>query len=132
MIGSGHIGKEDWGEDVQYIHGDVGKPDQFFSQLSLHLLRLPVLSPTPSPVATESGGGGFGMDAARGEVETVLLEPNEQIVLDDLRGQIRRVQASLSSLEQKARPDERPTNLQVQIDYQKQQLMSLEDQLRSL
>ena len=127
----GHDEVEDWGEDVQYIHGEMGKPNAFFSQLSLRLLRLPVLSSTPPPVATESGESSLGM-VGLSELEAVPAEPDEQIVLDDLRGQIRRVQASLSSLEQKASPDERPTNLQVQINYQKQQLMSLEDQLRSL
>ena len=120
---------QSWGEHIEYIDGEVGKPDQFFSQLSLRLLRLPALS--SQRVATKSNVE-FGMDAPTEEAVTVPPEESEKILLDDLRGQIRRFQASLSSLEQKASPDERPTSLQVQIDYQKQQLMMLEDKLRSL
>lgn len=120
---------DQWGESVEYISGELGQPGEFFSQMSLRLLRLPVLrEPSPPVIAKSLESAAF----ASVDLESVMTEPDEQIVVDDLRGQIRRVQASLSSLEQKASPDERPTNLQVQIDYQKQQLMSLEDQLRSL
>jgi hypothetical protein len=115
-----------WGDDVTMIVGGTGKPEEFFSQLALRLLRLPVLSFEPQACATEDA------DPAAQMAATALTADDEEVLSEDLRGQIRRIQASLYSLEQKASPDERPTSLQTQIDYQKQQILALEDRLRSL
>jgi molecular chaperone GrpE (heat shock protein) len=119
---------QSWGEDIASIDGEVGKPEEFFSQLALRLLRLPVLQ-SQRQTADSSLEGFLGASAEPAEV---LLPEDDEVLAEDLRGQIRRVQASLYSLEQKASPDDRPASLQAQIDYQKQQIVLLEDKLRSL
>lgn len=117
-----------WGDDVINISGEAGSPAAFFSQLALRLLRLPALK------AQRQGEAEAALyeSAAQFDDGITLPEDDEAVLLEDLRGQIRRVQASLFGLEQKASPDERPRSLQVQIDYQKQQIVTLEDKLRSL
>ncbi len=119
---------QSWGEDIAYIDGEVGKPEEFFSQLALRLLRLPVLQSRRQMAAPLPEG----FEANAPPATEPLLPNDEEVLAEDLRGQIRRVQASLYSLEQKASPDERPVSLQAQIDYQKQQIVVLEDSLRSL
>jgi len=121
---------QSWGEDIAYIDGELGKPQEFFSQLALRLLRLPALQ-------SQRQASDFSLQremnqSAEPAPAIELLPEDETVLAEDLRGQIRRVQASLYSLEQKASPDERPASLQAQIDYQKQQIVVLEDRLRSL
>jgi hypothetical protein len=120
-----------WGEDIAYVVGEAGKPEEFFSQLTLRLLRLPALQRQRQESADFPTEEQSAAIRTRGLDETPPPE-DEELLLEDLRGQIRRFQVSLSSLEQKAIPDERPASLQNQIDYQKRQIVVLEDKLRSL
>ena len=128
----GHEEIGSWGEDIASISGDVGRPEEFFGQLSLRLrlLRLPAQSSQQAVAEIDLGFESAPADDP--DTAPSTLADNEEVLSEDLRGQIRRFQTSLYSLEQKASPDERPTSLQVQINYQKQQLMALEDKLRSL
>lgn len=63
-------------------------------------------------------------------IESVL--PEEMSIIEDLRGNIRRSQAVLFSLEQTATPGDVPTSVQAQVAYQKQQIAEMEDKMRSL
>jgi hypothetical protein len=128
----GHDEIQSWGEDISAINDEVGSPKEFFGQLSLRLrlLRRPAQSSHRAVAEADTADETAQAEAPSAPPST--LADDEEVLSEDLRGQIRRFQASLYSLEQKASPDERPTSLQVQINYQKQQLMALEDRLRSL
>lgn len=122
---------QNWAERIFRINHEIGKPETFFNQLSLRLLRLPMLESLNKNLSDyaqqeESFSGGY-----KGIVSRGLSSSDDDLFIEDLRGNIRRNQAMLYSLEQSAPPGERPQNIQAQIDYQKRQIAELEDKLRS-
>jgi hypothetical protein len=177
---------QDWANRVHFITGEIGRPQEFFSQLKLRLLRRPtfVLSsysgeawqregapenawllesierssasaerqeqsvddgshPTGKDAAVEGVRGSTGTSEEssantvapdRSTLPTASAErpPEETSLIEDLRGNIRRGQAVLSSLEQSVAPGEVPTQVRAQVIYQKKQIAEMEDKLRSL
>lgn len=119
-----------WDESIKRIVGEVGKPEIFFSQLYLRLLRLPVLetlSRSPADIPGRRSEKRAAKDVG------IYGEPGSapEADLEDLRGQIRRSLVSINQLEQSTTVGEPSPNIQTQIVYEKQHLVELEDRLRS-
>ncbi len=167
---------ESWARQVNFITGAAGKPQDFFSQLKLRLLRRPAFEfpsyadaegkgrrwresgvesqwAEPAEVREESfsfggvsgeeasegtdlpdadvAGGSDAPDAAPAEA-VVIVPPEELNLIEELRGNIRRSQAVLFSLEQTAVPGDVPVSVRTQAAYQKQQIAEMEDRVRGL
>jgi hypothetical protein len=97
------------------ITGEMGRPQLFFQQLGMRLLHS-----TPEETDEEAVGG-RSLESAR-----------ESPMADSLWNELLRSQSVLYSLDQEARPSDRPQQVQVQIDYQKKHISRLEDRIRSL
>lgn len=97
--------------NVREITGETGRPQVFFTQLALRLLRAPdAAGASPEP-------------ESRAEADPLA---------DTLGNEILRNQSVLYSLEQQANACERSPQVQAQITYQKRQITHLEDRIRSL
>jgi hypothetical protein len=97
-----------WSKERHDIIGDLGRPQVFFLLLAVRLLRQPAERPS---------------EAA--PVESPDLS-------DILQREIVRNQSVLYTLEQDGPPGDRAPQLQAQIDYQKRQIVRLEDRMRAL
>lgn len=118
-----------WSNDVHVLSGDLGRPQIFFQQLALRLLRAPEATEPGAPaddIASEMEAGLESMPAAVAAVR----EPDS--LVDTLQREILRSQSVLTSLSQEALPGTRSPETQAQIQYQKKRLSSLEDRLRLL
>lgn len=109
---------------VNQITGEEGRPQVFFPQLALRLLRAPdqrpsTESPESSPVFTGPN------------VEAVQIQVTDPLA-DTLHNEILRNQSALYNLEQEGVSGERSTQVEAQIAYHKRQSFRLEDRLRSL
>ncbi|HEY0405131.1 MAG TPA: SIR2 family protein [Pyrinomonadaceae bacterium] len=121
-----------WGENISQITGETGKPETFFSQLALRLLRLPVLESLKQSVEEGYSLQPEAQSTSIRGMASRISPDDEDIVIKDLRTQIRSSLALISSLEQSTSVNERPRSVQAQIDYQKQQIVELEDRMRML
>jgi hypothetical protein len=138
----------DWASDVVILSDEVSSPEVFLNQLYLRLLRLPALNrlnqteqyysvlneeSTPENVEilknfdSQEKGLTFNVQDVFSSVAS-----SEDLQAENLRSSIRQAQSVLYSLEQSAPPGDIPINIQNQINYQKAQIISLEDQLRGL
>ena len=134
------IGPIESARNVIHILGPSANPKEFFGQLSLMLLRLPVLESMTNPFKEYAYSESYNVDNA--PISSPSFSPestsigssfnDEELESEYLRGQLRRCQEVLYSLEQAAVAGEKNAQLQAQIEYQKHQIADLEDQFRSL
>lgn len=124
-----------WAPQISLVGGDVGRPETFFSQLVLRLLRQPVLESLNKSFKDYATGSGLEIKEeapveapAQGAQET-YGEDDPSIV--ELRDKIRRNQATLFGFELTAPTSERPLGVQAQINYQKRHIAKFEDKLRN-
>lgn len=96
-----------WTDDYHEVSGEIGRPQVFFTQLVLRLLRAPA-----------SKRESAATDAA--------------LTTEGLQQELSRSMALLYNLDQEGIAGERPSNVQAQIDYQKRLISKLEDRIRSL
>lgn len=109
---------------INQITGEEGRPQVFFPQLALRLLRAPdqresTESPESSPVFAGSKVEG---------VQSKVTDP----LADTLHNEILRNQSVLYNLEQEGVTGERSPQVEAQITYHKRQNFRLEDRFRSL
>lgn len=115
-----------WAQRVTALEGETARPEVFFVKLSLRLLRLPLLASLSKPISEYEAG------ADEGDAPAAAPAEDDDLLLEDLRGRIRRCLDGLRKLEQSSPADERTAQAQTQIDYQKRQLTQLQDQLLQL
>jgi hypothetical protein len=120
----------DWANQIFYMDENLARPETFFSQLALRLLRRPAYESLRKNSLRSyiQQGTDSGQEDYSGET----VSTDEELIVEDLRVKIRSSQALLNSLEQSAPPGERAPSIQAQIDYQRRQIIRLEDDLRSL
>ncbi len=119
-------------QPLQEITGDLGKPNVFFSQMALRILRAPELLETSDvPVAAEAGGL-ESMTLAGAARPPAAAETPEAAVGQTLQVEILRNQAVLYNLDQDRSATQENPQLQAQIQYQKRRMSRLEDRYRSL
>jgi hypothetical protein len=118
-----------WSNDIHVLSGDFGRPQIFFQQLALRLLRAPEASDAAAPVDDLGPQADAALESMR-PAGAADREPDS--LVDTLQREILRSQAVLTSLSQEAMPGARSAETQAQIQYQKKRLSSLEDRLRLL
>src|SRR5262249_7602928 len=96
----------------------LGKPNVFFSQLALRILRAPEV-PTPEEFMAP-------------EARPLEAQPPEAALAQTLQVEILRNQAVLYNLDQDRSATQENPQLQAQIQYQKGRVSRLEDRYRSL
>jgi SIR2-like domain len=119
-----------WSTEHREITGDVARPQVFFSQLALRLLR--ETEPVSAPEMMEVLALGAEAEVAEGVAEAPTETAAEEPLAEILQREVRRNQSVLYSLEQELPPGQRPTQMQAQIDYQKRQISKLEEKIRSI
>jgi SIR2-like domain len=146
---NGYIDINNWADSIKIIPENIASPEAFFNQLSLRLVRLPVLNTLNETQQYYKALNEFSSSNDDKILESVnfqqIAEPTsiqdiirniasseEDLLAEDLRGNIRQAQILLNSLEQSAPPGNIPANIEHQINYQKEQITILEDQLRNL
>src|SRR5262245_102028 len=105
-------------QPLKEITGDLGKPNVFFSQLALRILRAPEV-PTPEEFMAP-------------EARPLEAQPPEAALAQTLQVEILRNQAVLYNLDQDRSATQENPQLQAQIQYQKRRVSRLEDRYRSL
>jgi len=118
-----------WSNDVHVLSGDLGRPQIFFQQLALRLLRAPEASEPAAAAADMAPEVNASLEST---AQTVAAGREPDSLVDTLQREILRSQSVLTSLSQEALPGTRSAETQAQIQYQKQRLSSLEDRLRLL
>jgi hypothetical protein len=100
-------------QPLHEISGDFGKPNVFFSQLALRILRAPEVPSSEALVLPKP-------------------QPPEAALAQTLQVEILRNQAVLYNLDQDRSATQENPQLQAQIQYQKRRMSRLEDRYRSL
>jgi phosphoglycolate phosphatase-like HAD superfamily hydrolase len=100
---------------IEYVEGESGKPEVFFGRLLYELEQR-----------------GRALLSSKSLQAPLGADQEGHLDAEYLRGQIRRSQQVLSSLEQQVIPGEKDTQIEAQIDYQRRTIAKLEDQLRGL
>jgi hypothetical protein len=118
-----------WSNDVHVLSGDLARPQIFFQQLALRLLRAPEASESGATAGDTAPEVDAGLESVRSMAPAV---PESDSLVDTLQREILRSQSMLTSLSQEALPGTRSPETQAQIQYQKKRLSSLEDRLRLL
>lgn len=129
---NGHDQVMDWASQVAFIEGDMARPEMFFSQLVLRLLRQPALATLGK--SFKDYAKSFGIDVAFDidESTTVAEDSGEDAsTVLELRDTIKRLQTVLYSQEQAVSSGDPPLNVRAQIRYQKRQIARSEDKLRA-
>lgn len=128
----GHDRVVGWAPQVAFIAGDMARPEMFFSQLVLRLLRQPALATLGKSFKDYAKSFGIDVDF---DVEEPAKEPESQgeeaLTVLELRDVIKRLQTVLFTQEQAASSGDPPLNVQAQIRYQKRQIARFEDKLRA-
>ena len=106
---------------VNMIVGSIGAPNEFFGVLEATVLQTAPVAPAATAEAVDFAAG------AGAEPAVAVIDQ-----ADLVRTRIARSQAVLYSLEQQVAPSERNLPTQQQIDYQRGEIIKLEDQLRDL
>jgi len=114
---------DSWTKNYREITGELGRPQIFFPQLTLRLLRSTPVTQEP-PAAARS--------AAPTAPETMEIPVDTGELSELLQKELVRSQAVLYNLDLEGSAGERPSHIQSQIRYQKQQISKLEDKMRSL
>ena len=117
-----------WSDDLHELTGDLGRPQIFFQQLALRLLRAPEASEAGTPAQDLSRDLNAGLASMR----QMGAAPESDSLVDTLQREILRSQSMLMSLSQEGLPGARSPETQAQIQYQKKRLSALEDRLRLL
>lgn len=118
---------------VNYVRGESARPDAFFSQLGLLLLRLPVVQAMTKSIDDDYHEELAEVDEPEQQDVIASASPtDETIEVDYLRDQSRRQQAMLYDFEQKLVVGEESLELKAQIRYQRQKMSEVEDELREL
>lgn len=119
----GHDRVVGWAPQVAFIAGDMARPEMFFSQLVLRLLRQPALATLGKSFKDYAKSFGIDVDF---DVEEPAKEPESQgeeaLTVLELRDVIKRLQTVLFTQEQAASSGDPPLNVQAQIRYQKRQI----------
>lgn len=118
-----------WSNDVHVLSGDLGRPQIFFQQLALRLLRAPEASEAETPADDPAQDMNAGLESVR---QMGAANREADSLVDTLQREILRSQSVLTSLSQEGLPGARSPETQAQIQYQKKRLSSLEDRLRLL
>jgi hypothetical protein len=128
-----------WSHDVHALVGDMGRPQIFFQQLALRLLRAPEAAGADAAPAYPSADEGLesvsvspGDTLARGLGSATGYGGEPDSIADALQREILRSQSALTSLAQEGIPGARSPELQAQLQYQKKRLSTLEDRVRML
>lgn len=112
---------------VHHINGPSAEPDaffgDFFGELALRLLRLPFQQSMAKP---------FEAYWSFEVLDSISALNEDQLEEQYLSDQIRRCQAELHSLARTVALGHKDPQIEAQIDYQRDQLIKLEDQLRNL
>jgi hypothetical protein len=120
-----------WSDDVHVVAGDLGRPQIFFQQIALRLLRAAEASEVGAP---PSGYGAEsvddGLESVSRSIGVTYREPDS--LVDTLQREILRSQSVLSSLAQEGLPGTRSPEAQAQIQYEKKRLSNLADRVRLL
>ena len=129
---NGHDQVMRWASQVAFIEGDTARPEQFFSQLVLRLLRQPALATLGKSFKDYAKGFGIDVDFDIDEPASEADDPGEgTLTVLELRDTVKRLQTVLFSQEQAASSGDAPLNVQAQIRYQKRQIARAEDRLRA-
>jgi hypothetical protein len=117
-----------WSDDLHALTGDLGRPQIFFQQIALRLLRAAEASDIPAPA--EEGLESVDRESVTRSFGNTARERDS--LVDTLQREILRSQSVLSSLAQEGLPGARPAEAQAQIQYEKKRLSSLADRVRLL
>jgi len=129
---NGHDQVLDWASQVAFIEGDTARPEMFFGQLVLRLLRQPALATLGKSFKDYAKSFGIDVDFDIDGPTKVLEAPGEEaLTVLELRDTINRLQTVLFSQEQAVSSGDPPPNVQAQIRYQKRQIARSEDRLRT-
>jgi len=117
--------------EVRFIDGPSAAPEKFFGLLAATLSRYQVdargFEPKVEvPLGDESAGRAFA------PLEDRPSPPEDDLEVQYLQEQLRSSQAVLNRLNQQALRGEGSAKLKLQIDYQRQQIAQIEDDLRRL
>jgi hypothetical protein len=118
-----------WSNEVHELTGDLGRPQIFFQQLALRLLRAPEASEAGTPTGDSARALNVGLESMR---QMGAANDESDSLVDTLQREILRSQSMLMSLSQEGLPGARSPETQAQIQYQKKRLSALEDRLRLL
>lgn len=118
-----------WSNDVHVLTGDLGRPQIFFQQLALRLLRAPEASEAGAAADDSARHLNVGLESMR---QMGAATGESDSLVDTLQREILRSQSMLMSLSQEGLPGARSPETQAQIQYQKKRLSALEDRLRLL
>ena len=119
-----------WSDDIHVLSGDLSRPQIFFQQLALRLLRAPEASEPNAPADEPPAVVDAGLESVAPPVGVANRE--DDLLADTLQREILRSQSVLTSLSQEGIPGARSPETQAQIQYQKKRLSNLEDRLRLL
>ena len=126
-----HKNIEDWAAEVAIIDGDAARPETFFSELVLRLLRRPVLATLGKSFKDYAIGISVNLNfKTEKEAKRSERYGEDDLTIVELRDKISLSQAALFSQEQSGAGNDRPPNVQAQIRYQKRQIAKFEDKLR--
>ena len=119
-----------WSDDLHALGGDLGRPQIFFQQIALRLLR----AAEASEVAAPADEGLESIDAGLESVSRSFRGPARESdsLVDTLQREILRSQSVLSSLAQEGLPGARSAEAHAQIQDEKKRLSNLADRVRLL
>jgi len=121
-----------WSDDLHVLTGEMARPQIFFQQLALRLLRAPEAS---NVAADEPADGGLESVPARtggASPENAPVSPEPDSLADTLQREILRSRSVLTNLSQDVIPGARSAEQQAQIQYQKKRISTVEDRVRLL
>ena len=122
-----HMGRIMNDREAHFIEGEAAKPELFFGQLALRLLTLPSSDKTrPSDVSEISIPYSQPIS-----VEALVSDPDMLRPLY-IADQLERAKEQLNRLESDIAADRSNAQLQAQIAYQRTEVATLEDELRTL
>jgi phosphoglycolate phosphatase-like HAD superfamily hydrolase len=120
-----------WAARVAFIEGEAARPETFFGELVLRLLRRPVLATLGKSFKDYFIGIDINVEfKSEEEAKTDERYSDDDLTIVELRDKISLSQAALFGQEQSASSNDRPPNVQAQIRYQKRQISRFEDKLR--
>lgn len=108
------VGGLEEGRRIEYVEGEVAKPEGFFGRLLYELQQHEYRA------------------VSKGRARDLMGDDEASVDAEYLRGQIQRSQRVLYALEQQAVPGDKDEQLKSQIEYQRGMITKLEDQLRGL
>jgi hypothetical protein len=117
------IGRIQEVHEVEYVDGGSGEPTQFFGLMNIRLARLTV-QPVPAEEGLEST---FAPEMAARSFQPSSADLEQEL----LRQRLAQKKSTLRSLEQQAASQGPNPQLQAQMDYERSQLVDIENKLRT-